>query len=74
MIHFFIGHSLDVLNLSNYEIFLIMKSHADVITKKGELYTEFTSGDVDVLNMVLTSLEPYHGGIWRVKSLLCCMY
>lgn len=52
MIHFFIDHSLNVLNLSNYEIFLIMKSHADVIIRKGELYSEFLSGEVDVLDMV----------------------
>lgn len=66
MIHFFLGHSLNVLNLSNYEILLIMKSHADIIIMKEELYTEFASEEVDVLDM-----EPYYGDIWRVKSLLC---
>lgn len=38
MINFFIGHSLNVLSLSNYEIFLVMNSNADIFIRKRELY------------------------------------
>lgn len=40
MINFFTGHSLNVLSLSNYEIFLIMNSNADIIIRKRELYPD----------------------------------
>lgn len=42
MVTFFIGYSLNVLNLSNYEIFLIMKSNADIVIRKRELKENLT--------------------------------
>lgn len=38
VIDFFIGHSLNGLSLSNYELFLIINSNAGIVIRERELY------------------------------------